>query len=102
MLTIVKGHAIKYPKKLSSHLFLAPGSTLNDRPPQLLRALWPPHNSSHYERLMRRPPILPGFDPSAEIIPKNHTTILYPPRERVLANLCGSFSSMNFAMLGIM
>ncbi|GBM19338.1 hypothetical protein AVEN_195978-1 [Araneus ventricosus] len=56
MLTMVKSHVIKYHKKPSSHPFLAPGSSshlflapLNDRPPRLLRALWSPHNSSHYE-----------------------------------------------------
>ncbi|GBM77049.1 hypothetical protein AVEN_79060-1 [Araneus ventricosus] len=99
MLTMVKGHVIKYHKKPPPHPSLVPGSTLNDRPPRL-RALRPPHNSSHYERLIRRPPILSGFDPSSEMGPKSHTTITVSTKERVLAYLCGSFSSVNFAMPG--
>ncbi|GBL85423.1 hypothetical protein AVEN_34611-1 [Araneus ventricosus] len=40
------------------------------------QALWPPHNtSSHYEQLMRRPPVLSGYDLSSEMDPKSHTTI---------------------------
>ncbi|GBN62507.1 hypothetical protein AVEN_163860-1 [Araneus ventricosus] len=75
MLTMVKDHMIKYHKKTSPRSALAPGSTLNDRLPRLHRALWFPHSSSHYERLMRRPPISPGYDPSSEMDPKSHTTI---------------------------
>ncbi|GBM20864.1 hypothetical protein AVEN_224111-1 [Araneus ventricosus] len=76
-LTMVKDYVIKYHKK-SSHLpALTPGFTLNDRPPRLHRALWSPHNSPHYELLMRRLLILPryGYDPSTKMIPKSHTTI---------------------------
>ncbi|GBM98529.1 hypothetical protein AVEN_53821-1 [Araneus ventricosus] len=77
---MVNDHVIKYHKKTSPLPALAPGSTLNEhrvyiRPPRLHRALWSPHNSPHYERLMRRPPILPGYDPSSEVGPKSHTTI---------------------------
>ncbi|GBL90643.1 hypothetical protein AVEN_219312-1 [Araneus ventricosus] len=75
MLTMVKGHVIKYHKKPSPHPFLAPGSSLNARLPRLHRALWSPHNIPHYERVMRRPPILPGYDPTSEMDPKNHITI---------------------------
>ncbi|GBM17998.1 hypothetical protein AVEN_238394-1 [Araneus ventricosus] len=71
MFTMVKDHVIKYHKKTSP----SPVSTLNDQPPRLHRALWSPYNSPHYERLMRRPPILPGYDPSSEVGPKSHSTI---------------------------
>ncbi|GBN13336.1 hypothetical protein AVEN_39128-1 [Araneus ventricosus] len=30
---------------------------------------------------MRRPSVLPGYDPSSEMGPKNHTTITVPTRE---------------------
>ncbi|GBM81813.1 hypothetical protein AVEN_12919-1 [Araneus ventricosus] len=33
---------------------------MNDGPPRIHRTLWPPHNSPHYERLMRRPPFYRG------------------------------------------
>ncbi|GBM60989.1 hypothetical protein AVEN_199791-1 [Araneus ventricosus] len=72
---MVKDHVIKYYKETSHRPSLAPGSTLNDRPPRLHRAQWAPHNSPHYERLMRRPPILPGYGPSSDIGPKSHTTL---------------------------
>ncbi|GBO11436.1 hypothetical protein AVEN_25178-1 [Araneus ventricosus] len=75
MFTMVKDHVIKYHKKTSPRPALTPGSTLNDQPPRLHRALWSPHNSPHYERLMCRLPILPGCDPSSEVGPKSHTTI---------------------------
>ncbi|GBO17538.1 hypothetical protein AVEN_219698-1 [Araneus ventricosus] len=75
MLTMIKDHVIKYHKKTSPLPALAPWSTLNDWPPRLHRALWSPHNSPHHERLIRRPPILPGYDPSSEMGPKSHTTI---------------------------
>ncbi|GBL98045.1 hypothetical protein AVEN_107690-1, partial [Araneus ventricosus] len=42
------------------------------------RALWFLHNSPHYERLMQHPPVLPGYDPSLEVGPKSHTTIIVP------------------------
>ncbi|GBL79400.1 hypothetical protein AVEN_92585-1 [Araneus ventricosus] len=45
------------------------------------RALWPLHNSPHYERLMRRPPVLPGYYPSSEMGSKSHNTIIIPTRE---------------------
>ncbi|GBM98125.1 hypothetical protein AVEN_229768-1 [Araneus ventricosus] len=78
---------------------MAPGSTLNDRPPRLHRALWSPITSGSCDD----PPILPFDDPSSEIGPKSHTTtitVFAKASEFVLANLCGSFSSVNFAMLG--
>ncbi|GBO05654.1 hypothetical protein AVEN_172526-1 [Araneus ventricosus] len=71
---MAKDHVIKCHKKTSLRPTLAPGSTLNDRSLRLHQALWSPHNSPHYIRLMRRPPILPGYDPSSEMGPKNHTT----------------------------
>ncbi|GBM37403.1 hypothetical protein AVEN_28353-1 [Araneus ventricosus] len=80
MLTMIKGHVIKYHKKPSPHPSLAPGSILNERPQRLHPALWSPHNSSHYERLMRRPLILPGYDPSSEMGNKSHTTITVPTK----------------------
>ncbi|GBN11905.1 hypothetical protein AVEN_263871-1 [Araneus ventricosus] len=72
---MVKDYVIKYHQKTSSRPALAHGSTLNDRPPRLYWALWSPHNIPHYKRLMGRPPILPGYDPSSEVDPKSHTTI---------------------------
>ncbi|GBO26721.1 hypothetical protein AVEN_238191-1 [Araneus ventricosus] len=75
MLTMVKVHVIKYHKKTSPCPALVPGSTLNDRPPRLHRALWSLHNSPHHERHIRRSPILPGYDPSSEMGPKSHITI---------------------------
>ncbi|GBL85646.1 hypothetical protein AVEN_76774-1 [Araneus ventricosus] len=62
---MVKGHVIKYHKKTSPRPDLAPGSTLNDRPP-----MWSPHNSPHYERLVRRPPILLGTTSDVSFTPK--------------------------------
>ncbi|GBL85948.1 hypothetical protein AVEN_174871-1 [Araneus ventricosus] len=51
MLTMAKeDYMIKYHKKTSPRPSLAPGSTLNDRPPRLHWALWSPHNSPNYER----------------------------------------------------
>ncbi|GBO03319.1 hypothetical protein AVEN_42486-1 [Araneus ventricosus] len=64
---MVKYHVIKYHKKPSPRPALGPRPTLNDRPPRLHRALGPPHNSPHYELLMRRPVIGLGS--------KCHTTI---------------------------
>ncbi|GBM94746.1 hypothetical protein AVEN_66040-1 [Araneus ventricosus] len=64
---------VEYHKKPSTRPALAPGFTLNDRPPRLHWALWSPRNSPHYKRLMRRLSILPGYDPSSEIDPKSHT-----------------------------
>ncbi|GBM30224.1 hypothetical protein AVEN_10968-1 [Araneus ventricosus] len=32
----------------------------------------------HYKRLMRRSPVLPGYDPSSEMGPKSHNTITIP------------------------
>ncbi|GBM79622.1 hypothetical protein AVEN_131223-1 [Araneus ventricosus] len=46
---------------------------------------------------MRRPPILPGYDPSSEMGPKDTPPLLYPPREREPAYLSGNFSSVNLA-----
>ncbi|GBM84086.1 hypothetical protein AVEN_78341-1 [Araneus ventricosus] len=37
-------------------------STLNDQPPRLHRALWPPLNSPITEMLMRRLPFLPSME----------------------------------------
>ncbi|GBM16463.1 hypothetical protein AVEN_94949-1 [Araneus ventricosus] len=56
MLTMVKDHVIKYHKKPSPRLALAPVFPLNDWPPRLHRPLWSPHNSPHYKQLMRRLP----------------------------------------------
>ncbi|GBM41447.1 hypothetical protein AVEN_130919-1 [Araneus ventricosus] len=99
MLTMIKDHVIKYHRKSSPLPALPPGSTVNDRPPRLHRTLWSPHNSPHYERLMRRPTILPGYDPSSEMGLRATPPLLYPPREREPAYLSCSFSSVNFAML---
>ncbi|GBL96389.1 hypothetical protein AVEN_43710-1 [Araneus ventricosus] len=82
-------------RKQASFPALASGSTLNDRLPRLHRVLWPLHNSPHYERLMRRPPVLPGYDPSSEMGPKSHTTITAPTREARTRLLSGGFSSVN-------
>ncbi|GBO30659.1 hypothetical protein AVEN_252713-1 [Araneus ventricosus] len=72
---MVKDYMIQYHKKTSPRTALARGSTLNDRLPRRHRALWFPHSSCHYERLMRRRPISPGYDPSSEMGPKGHITI---------------------------
>ncbi|GBL72731.1 hypothetical protein AVEN_127964-1 [Araneus ventricosus] len=65
--------------KPSPRSALSSGSTLNDRPPRLHKALWHPHNSPHYERLMR---LHPGYDPSSEMSPKSHTTIAINHQDR--------------------
>ncbi|GBM60463.1 hypothetical protein AVEN_117974-1 [Araneus ventricosus] len=96
MLTMVKGHVIKYHRKPPPLPALPPGSTVNDRPPRLHRTLWSPHNSPHYERLA----ILTGYDPSSEMGLRATPPLLYPPRERQPAYLSGSFSSEDLAMLG--
>ncbi|GBN67601.1 hypothetical protein AVEN_105655-1 [Araneus ventricosus] len=46
---------------------------------QAFSAIW--DDSPHYERLMRPSPVLPGYDPSSEMGPKNHTTISVPTGE---------------------
>ncbi|GBN43836.1 hypothetical protein AVEN_137872-1 [Araneus ventricosus] len=40
------------------------------------QALWFLHNSPHYERLMQQHTFLTGYDPSSEVDPKSHTTII--------------------------
>ncbi|GBM14219.1 hypothetical protein AVEN_167305-1 [Araneus ventricosus] len=100
MLTMVKDHVIKYLKKTSHRPALEPGSTLNGRPPRFHRALWSPHNSPHYERLMRRPPFYRGTTRHQRWTLRATPPLLYPPREREPAYLSDSFSSVNFAMLG--
>ncbi|GBM98992.1 hypothetical protein AVEN_45565-1 [Araneus ventricosus] len=98
---MVKDHAIKYHKKTSLRPALAPGSTSNDRPPRLHRALWSPHNSPHYERLMRcPPPLYRGTTRHRRGALRATPPLLYPQREREPACLSGSFSSVNFVMLG--
>ncbi|GBM34853.1 hypothetical protein AVEN_208051-1 [Araneus ventricosus] len=65
---------------------------VNNRPPRQNIG----HNSPHYERLMRRPPVLPGYDQSSEMTPKSHTIITIPTREeRGSAHLSSGFSSVN-------
>ncbi|GBM70784.1 hypothetical protein AVEN_127332-1 [Araneus ventricosus] len=46
---MVKDHVIKYHKKPSPRLALAPGFPLNDWPPRLHRALRSTHNSPHLQ-----------------------------------------------------
>ncbi|GBN82305.1 hypothetical protein AVEN_146909-1 [Araneus ventricosus] len=100
MLPMVKGHVIKYHKKPSPHPSLAPESTLNDRPPRLHRTLWSPHNNPITSGSCDDPPFYRGTTLHRRWALRATPPLLYPPRERVLANLCGSFSSVNFAMLG--
>ncbi|GBM67289.1 hypothetical protein AVEN_201219-1 [Araneus ventricosus] len=93
---MVKGHLIKYHKKPSPQPSLAPGSTLNDQPPRLHRALCSPITSGS----CNDPPFYRGTTRHRRWALRATPPLLYPPRERVLANLCGSFSPVNFAMLG--
>ncbi|GBN22606.1 hypothetical protein AVEN_128260-1 [Araneus ventricosus] len=46
-----------------------------------------PHNSPHYELLVRRPSILPGCDLSLEMGPNSLTTITIPSGKREPASL---------------
>ncbi|GBM21422.1 hypothetical protein AVEN_147904-1 [Araneus ventricosus] len=72
---MVKDHAIKYHKKLSSRPALAPGSTLNDRPPRLHRALWSLHNSPPLRAAHVTTLPFYGVRPVIGDGPKSHTTI---------------------------
>ncbi|GBO43397.1 hypothetical protein AVEN_229646-1 [Araneus ventricosus] len=92
MLTMLKYHVIKYHKKTSQTPCLGTPSTMNDRPPRLHQALWSPHNSPHYEWLMRRSLILLGYDPSSKMSPKSHTTITVSTKgsENLLTYLAAS------------
>ncbi|GBN34060.1 hypothetical protein AVEN_142670-1 [Araneus ventricosus] len=95
MLTMAKDHVIKCHKKTSLRPTLAPGSTVNDWSLRLHQALWSPHNNPHYIRLMRRHPILSGYARH-----RRWALRTTPPREREPAYLSGSFSSVDFSMLG--
>ncbi|GBM87769.1 hypothetical protein AVEN_171195-1 [Araneus ventricosus] len=92
---MVNGHVIKYHKKPSPHNFLAPGSTMNDRPPRLHLTLWSLITSGTCDD----PPFYRGTTRHRRLALRAAPPLLYPPRERVLANLCNSFSSVNFATL---
>ncbi|GBM36144.1 hypothetical protein AVEN_31345-1 [Araneus ventricosus] len=53
---------------------------VNYGPSRLIIGQRGPHNSLHYERLKRRPPVLPGYEPSLEMGPESHITITTPTR----------------------
>ncbi|GBM46942.1 hypothetical protein AVEN_241171-1 [Araneus ventricosus] len=56
-----------------------PGKQLKDLPPrQPSQALWFLHSIPHYEWLMQQPAVSQGYDPSPEVGPKSHTTIIVP------------------------
>ncbi|GBM80350.1 hypothetical protein AVEN_171869-1 [Araneus ventricosus] len=78
-------------KKLSPRPALASGSTVNDRPPRLHRALWPPHKYPHHERLMRRPLYYRGKIRHRRWALTATPPLLYPPRsENLLTYMAAS------------
>ncbi|GBN88448.1 hypothetical protein AVEN_7722-1 [Araneus ventricosus] len=59
------------------------------------QALWFLHNSPHYERLIQKPPVLPGYDLSSEWILRATPPLVYQSGRQEAAYLYGSFSSVN-------
>ncbi|GBN52874.1 hypothetical protein AVEN_2669-1 [Araneus ventricosus] len=86
---------IKRPKEHHPALPKHRGKKLKDRPPQQIvghcgSCIIAPLRAAHAAT-----PVLQGYDPSSEVGPKSHTTIIVPSGGREPAYLYGSLSSAN-------